>query len=842
LATVPLSYMRNIHEIFNDNSITTLKNAIFLAAKNNQALKPEHILFSIINQKNCIAAHLLKKINLSSKNKTAATNDGKNKNINLSNFTISPEAARIIEKAILIASTYKHKYIGTEHLLAALLEINDSDTSSLIKNSGINKDQLKNRLKSIFESISNFPAFYPYEPTDDYLEPPEPSMEIPFKKASIKTGKKSYLDNFCTELTNQCFQQNVDPVIGREKEIARIIQILARRNKNNPVLIGEAGVGKTAIIEGLAKKIILGQVPSILLKKKILSLDINSLVAGTVFRGEFEGRLKNLITELSKNKDIIIFIDEIHNIIGAGSTSGTLDIANILKPILARGKINFIGATTFSEYKKHIEKDPALERRFQPIIIKEPSVEHSIKILEGIKPNYENFHKLNISSSAIEAAVKLSNRYIQDRLLPDKAIDLLDETASKYKIEKNNDDTAYKIQEIESILKNMAKEKEKYVMTENFEMAIKCKNKEIKYHNQLRKLKDNFKKIKKEGQITPQDVYTTISEIINIPEKDINSSDFNFNMQEIKAKLNSRIIAQTEVIGKISNALTRGFAGISNSNRPLGSFLFLGPSGVGKSELAKTLAKTLFTDNQSLIRIDMSEYAESFNISKLIGAPAGYVGFEQGGMLTEKVRRNPHSIILFDELEKGHKSLFNILLQILEDGTTTDASGREINFKNTIIIMTSNLALNKFTRRDNIGFELNKEKNINEEYGKLKKEVNKEVENFLPQELINRIDDILIFNQLQKKDIKKIVLLNIAELKKKLQDKNIKLTFDEELINYLTEKSISLKEGARLIRKIIQSEIEDTLAQKIMDKSVLPGDKLILSYNEKNVEFKKNNG
>lgn len=819
--------MESITEKFNNHALEALKAAVILAANSGKKLEPIHILISIANQKGSIASQLLENIG----NNAGINMEKKLAELNLSGFKISEGAQRILEKAIFIAALNRHLYIGTEHLLAGLIETSDKAILKTLEKAGINLFILKKKLSAIFETTSNFPAFYP-APIAEMRE------EIKFK---IRQKKKNlYLANFCADLTDEAIQKDIDPVIGREAEIERIIRILSRRNKNNPILIGEAGVGKTAIVEGLAKKIFEKDIPPALLNKRIVSLDMNSLLAGTTFRGEFEARLKNIINELAANDDIIVFIDEIHNIIGAGSASGAMDAANILKPVLARGNIKFIGATTLDEYKKYIERDPALERRFQPVIVREPSIASAKKMVAGIKEHYEKFHNLKITEDAIEEAVRLSGRYIQDRLLPDKAIDLLDETASKYKLLKKNHIGEDKVKELESRLSEVMEKKENSVMDEKFDEAAKFKEEEEGILDKMLELKNGEKNSKKSGFIGKAEILKTLSEIINIPESDIKPKNLASSIKKTENILKDKIIAQNEAIDKIINVLKRNLAGVSSPNRPIGSFLFLGPSGVGKTEMAKTLAEALFNDRKSLIRVDMSEYSESFNISKLIGAPAGYVGYDQGGALTEKVRRNPYTIILFDELEKAHRSLFNILLQILEEGEITDASGRTINFKNAIIIMASNLGLEQFDKKAEIGFALEDKKekeNFGKQYKELKDEIMNEVSDALPNEFLNRIDEIVFFNNLTAENIKKIATLNLKETSERMKEKNISISFGKSLPQFLAEKSVSPKQGARLVRKNIQSHIENLLAEKIIAREIKEGDSVNISEKDGKIEI-----
>ncbi|MFC1613072.1 ATP-dependent Clp protease ATP-binding subunit, partial [Patescibacteria group bacterium] len=840
---------QNISDKFNNNAIKVLQRAIFLAGNDKNILKPKHILTAIIEQEGSIASNILNTFKkMKGQSPIQVKQIQNNIEINTNDIVLSKNTQKVFQKTILIASIYRHKFIGTEHLLAAILETNDSHIIDWVKKNQIDVDSLKNKLKAIFETISSFPAFYGNcnsEDSDLNDEFSEIGSMFTTRQNPKQAQKDSYLNNFCNELTDKNFQQDITPVIGRAKEINRLIQILSRRSKNNPILIGEAGVGKTAIIEGLAKKIINNDVPQTFINKKIFSLDVNGLIAGTIFRGEFESRLKNLISELSDKEDAIIFIDEIHNIVGAGSNSGTMDIANILKPALAKGKIKFIGATTLNEYKKYIEKDTALERRFQPITIEEPSIEASIDILEGIKENYENHHNLYIDSSAIELAVKLSSRYIQDRLLPDKAIDIIDEASSKYTLNRKQIIPIHKIKELEDTLSEIIKEKEDNVLKEKFDLAIKWKEKEKIVEKKLLKLKNSCKKCKKYGVVTKKEIYQTISDIMNIPQKDIATDDLKSNILNIESEIKTKFVAQDETLKKIIYSLKRNAIGMNAPQRPLASFLFLGPSGVGKTELAKVLSEKLFKNKKSLIRIDMSEYAESFNISKLIGAPAGYVGFEQGGGLTEKIRENPYSIVLFDEIEKGHKSIYNLLLQILEDGHITDASGRLINFKNTIIIMTSNIGLNELKKNAEIGFSQNEDKQIknNEiiKYSKLKNKILDDVNKHFPVEFLNRIDDILFFDPLKLEDIKKIISLNLKEMSGRILDENkIELFYGEKVINHLAQKALNPKHGARLVRKIIQENLENLIADKIIDGEIKGGEQIRITVKRGKVGIEKN--
>lgn len=781
----------------------------------------EHILFGIALQKGSIGGEIMNYVGLNPKNIRSALlslpQKGKKQtpiesNIKtLTALTFTNNAKAILEKAFLIAFKRKHSYVGTEHLLYGIMNVQKSNAQKLLTTLQTNKKSILQHIDIVLKSTSKFHNLtklskkFQLEQQASRAHPEESMM-------------RSYkLEDLSINLSKKSLQKDFDPVIGREKEIDRITSILNRRTKNNPILIGEPGVGKTAIVEGLAKKIQQADVPDSLIDKTIFQLDLTALVAGTMYRGEFEERLKKVIDSIKKNKDIILFIDEIHTIIGAGSVPGSLDAANIIKPALARGEIRCIGATTITEYKHHIEKDAALERRFQQVQIDEPSRAESKKVLAGIKQNYERYHQIEITDQAIDAAVELSARYLQDRFLPDKAVDLIDEAASKFRTNHKNTGIRKKIKELENKLTILETLKQQSIVDECFSRADLIKQRQVYIRQELERihkleLKDRDKKI---GKITDTHISEIVSQITKIPVTALLQEEKK-QILHIEKNLQQHIVGQDHAIRAIAGALRRHRAGVSNPHRPIGSFLFLGPSGVGKTELSKVLAQTVFQDKKALIRVDMSEYRESFNISKLIGAPAGYVGFEEGGKLTEQVRRKPYSVILFDEIEKAHPDVWNVLLQILEDGILTDASGRTVNFKNTIIILTSNIGSKELTRQADIGFgaSTSREKQkAKKEYNRMKQKVLADLKNQFQPEFLGRIDNTIVFRALDKKDAKKIVELELAKLIKRLSRKGVKLRIDNKAKNLFVQKGFRKEQGARPIRRIIEDYLESQIAE-----------------------------
>ncbi len=717
----------------------------------------------------------------------------------------TPRSKRVIENAFIEARKLGYNYIGTEHLLIGILREGDSIAARILLELNINIPKLYNEIVKIINEGESY------------------DNNVNNSKKSKKRGSYNStptLNQFGEDLTSKAEEGKLDPIIGRKEEIERVIQILSRRTKNNPCLIGEPGVGKTAAVEGLAQKIIAGDVPEILKNKRVVTMDISGMIAGSKYRGDFEERIKKALEEVKKAGDIILFIDEIHTIVGAGAAEGAMDAANILKPLLARGEIQLIGATTLNEYRKYIEKDAALERRFSPVTVNEPNEKDTIKILKGIRDKYEAHHGVKISDEAIETAVKLSIRYINDRFLPDKAIDLIDEACSRAKLKTYTEPENLKkiSEEIEEIENN----KEEAVRSQKFEKAAKLrdKQKELKAEYEKEQKKWQNKNSKELINITEENVAEVISSWTGIPSKKI-TEDENIRLKNLEKALHERVIGQNEAVEAVAKAIRRGRVGLKDPNRPIGSFLFLGPTGVGKTELSKALAESLFGDQNAMIRIDMSEYMEPHSISKLIGSPPGYVGFDEGGQLTEKIRRKPYSVILFDEIEKAHPDVMNMLLQILEDGRLTDSQGRTVNFKNTVIIMTSNIGARLITDKKTLGFSKtnNQEENkiAEKEYEETKKEVMEALKRELRPEFINRIDEIIVFHKLTDVEINQIIDIMLKEVTKRLEAQKIKIKLQSSVKELIASKGIDKNFGARPLRRTIQSVLEDKLAEEILD-------------------------
>lgn len=824
------------------NKFTThLKNALkkakdLGASLGHQVIKPEHLVYGLILQKGSIAAEILIKSGLTAeriralvveKNKSAEQPNG---NASSKQVGLDADVKKVIERAALIAHQHKHKYIGTEHLLASLLQADTDHMIALWREHNVSLDKLHGQLDTVMRSTSKFP---------DLTQIFEQAKEIEKEDQTKEESKTPALDFFATDLTDQNQQKTIDPVIGRGNEIERLIHILSRRTKNNPVLIGEPGVGKTAIVEGLAKKILAGEVPETLLNKKVMKLDLSLVVAGTMYRGEFEGRFKQIIDEIKSDPNIILFIDELHTIIGTGSASGSMDAANILKPALAKGEIRTIGTSTLDEYRKHIESDAALERRFQPIIIEEATPDETRAVLKGIKKNYEKYHLVQITDDAIDAAVEMSTRYMQDKHLPDKAIDLIDEAASKIKVSHKGTGLLKEIHQTEKDIAKIKEQKNKLVNEEKFEQALKMKVQENKLLERLAALRQKQAQAEQRyiGKITKKDIAEVISRITNIPLQDLVQEERErlLNMEKI---MKQYILGQDEALQTVADFIRRSRVGLADPNRPIASFVFLGPSGIGKTETAKIIAKTVFEDEHALIRIDMSEFAEGFNISKLIGAPAGYVGYKEGSKLTEPVRRKPYSVVLLDEIEKAHPEVFNLLLQILEDGHLTDASGRKVNFKNTIIIMTSNIGLSQLNKGASMGFDADSEadkKKAKKEYEAIKEKVLHELRNQFKPELLNRIDKTIVFKPLQKESLEKIVRLQLKQAEQKLAAQKLKLKVNKTAVQAIADKSYHPDQGARAIRRTLQEEIENKIAQALLDGTFSEGDTITVQAKGKNI-------
>ena len=716
----------------------------------------------------------------------------------------TPRTKRVIENAFIESRKLGYNYIGTEHLLIGILREGDSIAARILLELNTNIPKLYNEIVKVINE------------GEDYSKDDKNNRSGERRNGSYNSTPT--LNQFGEDLTIKAEEGKLDPVIGRKEEIERVIQILSRRTKNNPCLIGEPGVGKTAAVEGLAQKIATGDVPEILKDKRVVTMDISGMVAGSKYRGDFEERIKKALNEVKKAGDIILFIDEIHTIVGAGAAEGAIDAANILKPLLARGEIQLIGATTLNEYRKYIEKDSALERRFSPVTVNEPSEKDTIKILQGIRDKYEAHHGVKITDEAIEAAVKMSIRYINDRYLPDKAIDLIDEAASRAKLKTYTEPDTLK--QLEEELEQVAKDKEEAVRIQKFEKAaaLRDKQKELKEKYEKEQKKWKNKNNKEVTNITEENIAEVIASWTGIPAKKI-TEDENEKLKNLEKNLHERVIGQNEAVEAVAKAIRRGRVGLKDPKRPIGSFLFLGPTGVGKTELSKALAESLFGDENAMIRVDMSEYMEPHSVSKLIGSPPGYVGFDEGGQLTEKIRRKPYSVILFDEIEKAHPDVMNMLLQILEDGRLTDSQGRTVNFKNTVIIMTSNIGARLITDKKTLGFTNNKSDNedIQKEYEETKKEVMETLKRELRPEFINRIDEIIVFHKLTDTEINQIIDIMLNEVTKRLESQKIKIELEPEVKELIASKGIDKNFGARPLRRTIQNILEDKLAEEILD-------------------------
>lgn len=775
----------------------------------------EHILAGLLKEGTGLGATTLtsKGITLQEVENLIKSEIGVGNPTRLTPDDFTPRSKRIIELSFQIARGMMHSFVGTEHLLISLIKESDSYAVKFINDLGVDEKQL---LEDLVQSISNG--------ENDTRQNPKQS-----KKGKSKTPT---LDEFGKDLTASAKQGKIDPVIGRDEEIKRVIQILSRRNKNNPCLIGEPGVGKTAIAEGLALKIVQDEVPELLKDKKIVALDLTSMVAGTKYRGDFEERIKKAMDEVKEAKNVILFIDEVHTIMGAGAAEGAVDAANILKPSLARGEIQVIGATTIDEYRKNIEKDAALERRFQSVLVGEPTEEETVEILKGLRDKYEAHHKVKITDDAIDSAVKLSSRYIADRFLPDKAIDLIDEAASIVRL--NAYTIPANLKEMELEIKRLEQEKSSAISEQDFEGAAKIRDKQKELQTLLDNEKDKWKNASSHEvkSVTPDEIAAVVSSWTKIPVSQLTKEESErlLNMEEI---LHKRIVGQDKAVTAIAKAIRRGRVGLKNPKRPIGSFIFLGPTGVGKTELCKTLAETMFGDENAIIKLDMSEYMEKHTVSKLIGSPPGYVGFDEGGQLTEKIRRKPYSVVLFDEIEKAHPDVFNMLLQILEDGILTDSQGRQVSFKNAIIIMTSNVGASKLTdRKQSLGFGENDEnKNIEElVMADLKK-------TFKP-EFLNRLDEIIVFNQLEKEDIEEIARRMLDTLIKRTHEIGIELAFTDKAVSAIADAGFDKAYGARPLRRAIQSKIEDRLSELILEEKVKSDSKCIVDFENNEFIFK----
>ncbi len=778
----------------------------------------EHILYGLVKEGEGLASKILTSQGLTAEyvEEEILKIDGLMNTLE-SDPEFTPRAKRIIENSAKEAMRMGQNYVGTEHILLALMREIDSVAVRILIDTNIDPQRIFADLLRLLSEDS---------PITNYSDS---------TFSSDKDANTPTLNQYGKNLTTLAKESKLDPVIGRKNEIQRIIEILSRRTKNNPVLIGEPGVGKTAVVEGLAQMIVDNKVPEILKNKRVISLDMSAMIAGAKYRGDFEERLKNVLQEIKKAGNVILFIDEMHTIIGAGAAEGAMDAANILKPLLSRGEIQIIGATTLNEYRKYIEKDAALERRFQTVIVDEPTIEDTIKILDGLKDKYEAHHKVKITDEAIKAAVNLSERYINDRFLPDKAIDLIDEACSKIKLKTVT--MPKNIVDMEKKLEKISKEKEEAIISQSFEEAAKLRDEEKELKEKISKAREKWNKNEKnkEPSVSEEDVANVVSSWTKIPVTKLTKTEVE-KLKNLDIDLKKRVIGQDEAVDALARAIKRARVGLQNENRPIGSFMFLGPTGVGKTELTKALAQNLFGNETQMIRLDMSEFMEAHSVSKLIGSPPGYVGYDEGGQLTEQVRRKPYSIVLFDEIEKAHPDVFNMLLQILDDGRLTDSTGRTVSFKNTVIIMTSNAGARNIVEHHSIGF-ISKE-DSKKDYDKTKEEVMGELKKIFRPEFLNRLDDIIVFKKLSSESIEKITKLMLDEFIKRASNKNIEVSISDEVIKYISKVGFDDTYGARPLRRAIESKIEDKFAEAILDGNIkensqvkinIKDDKIIIS-------------
>ena len=782
---------------------------------NHDQLSPEHILLGLIRDGDGIAVKALVNlgINLSQLREELESAIRKNdNNLLIGEIPTSPRVDKILKLSSLEARNLSHTYIGTEHLLLGILKEENGTAALILESKSLNVEKIRNEI-----------------------------LRLLGHAGSIRTKNKNHvktpnLDEFGRDLMVLSYKKELDPVIGRKKEIERVIQILSRRKKNNPVLIGEPGVGKTAIVEGIAQKIASGNIPDLLLGKRVLILDLASIVAGTKYRGEFEERLKNIIKEIKKVNNIILFIDELHTLIGAGGAEGAIDAANMLKPALARGEIQCIGATTLNEYKKYIERDVALERRFQPILVKEPSLEETIRILMGLKESYENFHKVNYSRESIISAASLAQRYINDRYLPDKAIDLIDEAGARARLK--NSTRPKEFSDIDRKINDLTLAKDESVKNQDYEKAAEMRDKVNELKKKLEQMTNEWKKhlVSDVTSVSSEDISAVISFSTGIPISKISQNESQ-KLLKMEEELHKRVIGQEEAISAISHAIRRSRTGLKSKKRPIGSFIFLGPTGVGKTEMSKALAEFLFGNEDALIRIDMSEFMERHSVSRLIGSPPGYIGYEEGGDLTEKIRRRPYSVILLDEIEKAHPDVFNILLQILEEGQLSDNLGHIVNFRNSVVIMTSNIGAREISKGVYLGFS--DYEGSKKDFNDLKNKVMGELNRIFNPEFLNRIDETIVFHPLSQEDIRKIVDILLKELHLLLLDKEISLNIGEDVKDFLAKKGFDRKFGARPLRRTIQKMLEDNLSNGLLLKKYKSGDRLKVIIKDEKLDLIK---
>ncbi|MDM5318516.1 ATP-dependent protease ATP-binding subunit ClpC [Bacillus altitudinis] len=787
------------------------EEAIRLGHKN---IGTEHILLGLVREGEGIAAKALEALGLVSDKiqKEVESLIGRGQEVSQAIPHYTPRAKKVTELSMDEARKLGHSYVGTEHILLGLIREGEGVAARVLNNLGVSLNKARQQVLQLLGSNETGAS----------------------AAGSNSNANTPTLDSLARDLTAIAKEDSLDPVIGRSKEIQRVIEVLSRRTKNNPVLIGEPGVGKTAIAEGLAQQIIHNEVPEILRDKRVMTLDMGTVVAGTKYRGEFEDRLKKVMDEIRQAGNIILFIDELHTLIGAGGAEGAIDASNILKPSLARGELQCIGATTLDEYRKYIEKDAALERRFQPIQVDQPSVDESIQILRGLRDRYEAHHRVSITDEAIEAAVKLSDRYISDRFLPDKAIDLIDEAGSKVRLRSFT--TPPNLKELEQKLDEVRKEKDAAVQSQEFEKAASLRDTEQRLREKVEVTKKSWKE--KQGQenseVSVDDIAMVVSSWTGVPVSKIaqTETDKLLNMEQL---LHSRVIGQDEAVVAVAKAVRRARAGLKDPKRPIGSFIFLGPTGVGKTELARALAESIFGDEEAMIRIDMSEYMEKHSTSRLVGSPPGYVGYEEGGQLTEKVRRKPYSVVLLDEIEKAHPDVFNILLQVLEDGRLTDSKGRTVDFRNTILIMTSNVGASELKRNKYVGFNVQDE---GQNYKDMKGKVMGELKRAFRPEFINRIDEIIVFHSLEKKHLKEIVSLMSDQLTKRLKEQDLSIELTEAAKAKIADEGIDLEYGARPLRRAIQKHVEDRLSEELLKGNIEKGQQIVLDVEDGEIVVK----
>lgn len=808
------------------NRFTERARKVILLAKeeakrfNHDYIGTEHVLLGLVREGEGVAAAVLESLGLSSEKIRLEVE----KLVKVGPSTVvsgdipfTPKAKKVMELAVDEAVSLGHNYIGTEHLLLGLLREGEGVAAQVLLNLGLDLNKVRGEVMRLLGSAT--PGF----------------GMAPKGMATRSTKKTPALEAFARDLTELAKQNKLDPVIGRKNEIERVIQILSRRTKNNPVLLGEAGVGKTAIVEGLAQKIIAGDIPEILKDKRIFILDLALMVAGTKYRGQFEERIKAVMEEIKRAEDLIVFIDELHTLVGAGGAEGAIDASNILKPALSRGEIQCIGATTMDEYRKHIEKDAALERRFQTIMVEPPSVKETIDILKGLRDRYEAHHKVKFTDEALEAAARLSDRYISGRFLPDKAIDVIDEAGSRARL--TTMIVPPDLKKLEDEIKDLRKEKEAAVEAQDFEKAAEYRDLERKSKDKMVTTKKewNQKKGAVETKVIEEDIATIVSKWTGIPLVRLEEKETE-KFLKMEEGLKKRVVGQEEAISAIARAVRRSRAGIKDPRRPIGSFIFMGPTGVGKTLLGRALAEYMFGDENAIIQLDMSEYMEKFNVSRLVGAPPGYVGYEEGGQLTEKVRRRPYSVVLLDEIEKAHPDVFNILLQVLEEGRMTDSYGRRVNFKNTIVIMTSNIGAETLKKQGALGFKPQSQEK--EDYKDMKARLLEAVKKTFKPEFLNRVDDIIVFHALTKEDLCRIVDIEVNEVKKRLKEQDIQITLDNDAKEFLIEKGFDPVFGARPLKRTIQRFLEDPLAEEIIAGKFKASSKVKISKKGNELVFK----